>query len=107
MDANESEPDSSTEPDSDDERLIRETITLGIYEGHNVSFGVSREPENARAPDDFGANIFVVNADGKTSLSRESTPHIRDVISTGSIFPKGTRSASMTMDSPYSAPKKR
>jgi len=60
--------------DKSEDRL--NSIELGTYLGYRVFIGISRDPENAAAPDDWGVNLYIPNPDGEnTDIARVDTDH--------------------------------
>jgi len=55
---------------------LTDTIQLGRYRRRRILLGVSRRPEEARAPDEFGVNCFVPNEHGENvDVLRVDTAH--------------------------------
>lgn len=74
--SNVSETDSHSDSGSDSDVWLSQTIQLGRHRGRTFSIGPSRTPEGARAPDEFGANVFTQTGDGENvDIVRVDTAH--------------------------------
>lgn len=55
---------------------LTQTTQIGRHRGHVAAVGVSRNPEEAPAPDEFGVNLFVTNEHGENvDVVRVDTAH--------------------------------
>lgn len=72
--------DANADSDEDESHTRRRTYSnsssLDVWDGWPIHIGVSQEPVDADAPEDFGVNLFVTNENGENiDIARIDTAH--------------------------------